>query len=69
MSIGDHMPRMMVGLVKTTHQTSTANTVDAEVDAETENLLAKAAYIFSNPEEFLADADGSVLAETDAIAA
>jgi hypothetical protein len=50
-------------------KTSTANTVDAEVDAETENLLAKAAYIFSNPEEFLAGGEGSVLAETDAIAA
>ena len=49
-------------------KTSTANTVDAEVDAETENLLASAAYIFSNPEEFVDD-EGSVVAEADAIAA
>ena len=50
-------------------KTSTANTVEAEVDADIENLLAQAEYIFSNPEEFLADANGSVPAETDAIAA
>lgn len=50
-------------------ETSTANTVDAEVDADTENLLAKAAYIFSNPEEFLAVDEDSAVAETKAIAA
>lgn len=69
MSIGNHMPRMMVGLVKTTHQKSTDNTVDAEVDADIASILVQAEHIFNNPDEFLADMDGSVLAETDAIAA
>ncbi len=64
------MPRMMVGLVNTIHQKSTANNIDegsllAQAEAIKDNadealLLAKAAAIMSNPDSVL-DLEGTVL--------
>lgn len=49
---------MIVGLVKTTDQKSTANAIDETVDAETDRLLAQAAQIMNAADEFVpADVD------------
>jgi len=51
--------------LKLSNQKSTANTIDAEVDG----LLASAAYIMNNPDEFIG-ADSEVAAvSTEAVAA
>jgi hypothetical protein len=49
-------------------KTSTANTVDAEVDASVESLLAQADYIINNADEFLTEG-GALVAETEAAVA
>ena len=47
--------------LKIPRQTSTANTEDADVD----QLLAQAAYIMGNPDEFLTEESVAVEAEID----
>lgn len=49
------MLRMMVGLIKTTHQTSTAETANDKDDGMAA-LLAQAEYCFNNADEVLKDA-------------
>jgi len=54
--------------LKLSIETSTANTVDAEVDANVENLLAEANYIINNADEFLTEG-GALVSETEAAVA
>jgi|TARA_R110000868_G_scaffold18096_19_gene78583 hypothetical protein len=54
--------------LKLSIKTSTANTVDAEVDANVENLLAEANYIINNADEFLTEG-GALVSETEAAVA